>query len=120
MPAEVQTEVPSPPDPSRHRPLGDDLACDLLIDAQTGDPLARDTSESGQRRAGLLGRLSGRQSKRGRKVSASMILAGLDKLLVVLALLQETTLEELRGLRTRPPRHRVELCCYRCLSGAGG
>ena len=60
--------------------------------------LARDTSEPGQRLAGLLGRLSGRQSKRGRPVSASMILAGLEKLLGVLALLEETTLEELRGL----------------------
>ena len=48
--------------------------------------------------ADLLGRLSGRQKKRGCRVSASMILVGLEKLLGVLALLEGTTLEELRGL----------------------
>lgn len=60
--------------------------------------LARDASEPGRKLAGLLARLSGRQAKRGSAPSASAILAGLDELLAVLAVLEQTPLEELKDL----------------------
>jgi hypothetical protein len=60
--------------------------------------LVRDTSPAGQAAAKLLVRLSGRQMKRARPVTAPAVLAGLEKLLAVLAILEETTVEELRAL----------------------
>jgi hypothetical protein len=60
--------------------------------------LVRDTSPPGRAAAKLLVRLSGRQMKRARPVTAPAVLAGLERLLAVLALLEETTVEELRAL----------------------
>ena len=60
--------------------------------------LMRDTSPTGKKLAAVLVRLSGRQMKRNRPVTAPALLAGLEKLLAVLEILQETTVEELREL----------------------
>lgn len=60
--------------------------------------LVRDTSPHGRAAAKLLVRLSGRQMKRARPVTAPAVLAGLEKLLSVLDLLEETSVEELRAL----------------------
>jgi hypothetical protein len=60
--------------------------------------LVRDTSPQGRKAADLLVRLSGRQMKRARPVTAPAVLAGLEKLLAVLEVLQQTTVEELRQL----------------------
>lgn len=60
--------------------------------------LQRDPSPAGKKLAAILIRLSGRQMKRHRPVTAPALLAGLEKLLAVLELLQETTVEELREL----------------------
>jgi hypothetical protein len=60
--------------------------------------LVRDTSPSGRAAAALLVRLSGRQMKRTRPVTAPAVLAGLEKLLAVLAVLEETTVEQLQEL----------------------
>jgi hypothetical protein len=60
--------------------------------------LVRDPSPQGRSAATLLVRLSGRQTKRARPVTAPAVLAGLEKLLAVLAVLEETTVEELRAL----------------------
>ncbi len=60
--------------------------------------LLRDSSPAGQKLAAVLIRLSGRQMKRNRPVTAPALLAGLEKLLAVMELLQETTVEELREL----------------------
>lgn len=60
--------------------------------------LQRDPNPAGKTLAKLLIRLSGRQMKRDRPVTAPALLAGLEKLLAVLELLQETTVEELREL----------------------
>jgi hypothetical protein len=70
--------------------------------------VVRDTTPHGQRAAELLVRLSGRQVKRARPVTAPAVLAGLEKLLGVLDLLDETTVEELRQL------------LHRVLAGLGG
>lgn len=71
------------------------MACVLVWKVQ------RDTTEPGQTLARLLIRLSGRQMNRGRPVTAPALLAGLEKLLGVLALLDETPVEELRTLLDR-------------------
>lgn len=60
--------------------------------------LQRDPSPKGKKLAAILIRRSGRQMKRHRPVTAPALLAGLEKLLAVLELLQETTVEELREL----------------------
>jgi Transposase DDE domain len=60
--------------------------------------LVRDASPPGRALAKLLMRLSGRQVKRSRPVTAPGVLAGLEKLLAVLHVLDETTVEELREL----------------------
>ncbi len=60
--------------------------------------LVGDTSPPGRTMAKLLVRLSGRQMKRARPVTAPAVLAGLEKLLAVLDVLEETTVEELRKL----------------------
>ena len=60
--------------------------------------LLRDPSPRGRTFAALLVRLSGRQMKRTQPVTAPAVLAGLEKLLAVLELLEETTVEELREL----------------------
>ena len=63
--------------------------------------LMRDKSRPGRTLAKLLIRLSGRQMKATRPVTASALLAGLEKLLGVLELLEKTTVEELRKLLNR-------------------
>jgi len=68
------------------------MACVLVWQLQ------RDPSPPAQKLATLLIRLSGRQLKRSRPVTAPALLAGLEKLLAVLDILQETTVEELREL----------------------
>jgi hypothetical protein len=60
--------------------------------------LVRDTSPQGRKAADLLVRLSGRQMKPTRPITAPAMLAGLEKLLAVLDVLQQTTVEELRQL----------------------
>ena len=60
--------------------------------------IVRDETPAGRTVATLLVRLSGRQVKRARPVTAPAVLAGLEKLLAVLDVLQETTVEELRKL----------------------
>lgn len=60
--------------------------------------IVRDSSPAGQELATLLVRLSGRQMKRNRPVTAPAVLAGLEKLLAVLELLEETPVEKLREL----------------------
>ena len=57
--------------------------------------LERDRTPAGQTLARLLIRLSGRQRKRSRPVTAPALLAGLEKLIAVLDLLDETTPDEL-------------------------
>ena len=70
--------------------------------------LVRDPSPAGRAAATLLVRLSGRQVKRARPVTAPAVLAGLEKLLAVLDVLENTTVEELRAL------------LHRVLAGLGG
>ena len=60
--------------------------------------LQRDRSPAGRTLANWLIRLSGRQMKAGRPVTAPALLAGLEKLIAVLDLLEETPLEELKQL----------------------
>lgn len=60
--------------------------------------LQRDPSPAAKTLATLLVRLSGRQMKRNRPVTAPALLAGLEKLLGVMEILQHTTVEELREL----------------------
>ena len=60
--------------------------------------LVRDSSPPARAAATLLVRLSGRQMKRARPVTAPAVLAGLEKLLAVLDILRETTVEELQAL----------------------
>jgi Transposase DDE domain len=60
--------------------------------------LVRDASPPGRALAKLLMRLSGRQVKRSRPVTAPAVFAGLEKLLAVLHVLDETPVEELREL----------------------
>jgi hypothetical protein len=60
--------------------------------------LVRDARPAGRALARLLMRLSGRQVKRTRPVTAPGVLAGLEKLLAVLNVLEQTTVEELRQL----------------------
>ena len=66
--------------------------------------LVRDTSPQGRTAAKLLVRLSGRQVKRARPVTAPAVLAGLERLLAVLEMLEGTTVAELTG--PPPPRPR--------------
>jgi Transposase DDE domain len=60
--------------------------------------VVRDPSPAGRAAAAVLVRLSGRQVKRARPVTAPAVLAGLEKLLAVLDVLEETSVEELRAL----------------------
>ena len=63
--------------------------------------LVRDASPAGRGLAKLLMRLSGRQTKRSRPVTAPGVLAGLERLLAVLELLEHTPVEELKRLLHR-------------------
>jgi hypothetical protein len=63
--------------------------------------VVRDPSPAGRTLAKLLMRLSGRQAKRSRPVTAPGVLAGLEKLLAVLDVLEQTPVEELRRLLHR-------------------
>jgi hypothetical protein len=72
--------------------------------------VVRDETPAGRTVAALLIRLGGRQMKRGRPVTAPAALAGLEKLLAVLDVLAETTVEELRTLLNQvlPGLHRSD------------
>jgi hypothetical protein len=63
--------------------------------------VVRDPSPAGRTLAKLLMRLSGRQAKRSRPVTAPGVLAGLEKLLAVLDVLEQTPVEELQRLLHR-------------------
>lgn len=69
--------------------------------------VVRDRTPAGRALAELLVRLSGRQMKRSKPVTDSAVMAGLEKLLAVLDLLEDVSAEELRQLlhhvlNTRP------------------
>ena len=70
--------------------------------------VVRDRTPAGRTLARLLVRMSGRQMKRSNPVTASAVMAGLEKLLAVLGVLEDVSAEELRQLlhrvlNTRPP-----------------
>ena len=79
---------------------GERICKQLLIVAQSCLQVWRlqsERSEAGQRLCEFLMRLSGRQTKKGREITAPALLEGMLKLLSAQELLEFMTLEEIRG-----------------------